>query len=98
MLQPLTDGVPARLGQNTRYGLGVIIREIQLGTVWGHSGFFPGYQAELMYLPSAKVAVAFQVNTSAQGALGRSATRVALEIAQRVVEETGIRKQETGKD
>jgi D-alanyl-D-alanine carboxypeptidase len=87
MLQRLTDAVPARLGQNTKYGLGVIIRETPLGTTWGHSGFFPGYQAELMYLPSAKVAVAFQVNTSAQGALGRSATRVALEVAQRVMEE-----------
>jgi D-alanyl-D-alanine carboxypeptidase len=98
MIPRLTNGVPARLGPNTTYGLGVIIRETPLGTTWGHSGFFPGYQAELIYLPSAKVAVAFQVNTSTQGALGRSATRIALEIAQRVVEETGSRNQESGKD
>ena len=87
MLPHLLEGVPARLGQNTKYGLGVIIRETAVGTTHGHSGFFPGYQAELMYVPSAKVAIAFQVNSSAQGALGRSATRVALDVAQRVVEE-----------
>lgn len=87
MLPRLLEGVPARLGQNTKYGLGVIIRETPLGTTHGHSGFFPGYQAELMYVPSAKVSVAFQVNSSAQGVLGRSATRVAVDVAQRVAEE-----------
>ncbi|HSA57137.1 MAG TPA: serine hydrolase domain-containing protein [Gemmatimonadaceae bacterium] len=87
LLPRLLEAVPARLGPNTRYGLGVIIRETPLGTTHGHSGFFPGYQAELMYLPAAKVAIAFQVNSSAPGALGRSPTRVALDVAQRVVEE-----------
>lgn len=87
LLPQMLDGVPARLGQNARYGLGVIIRQTPLGTTWGHSGFFPGYQAELLYLPDAKVTVAFQVNTSAQGALGRSPGRVALDVMQRVLEE-----------
>ncbi|HEX6313891.1 MAG TPA: serine hydrolase domain-containing protein [Gemmatimonadaceae bacterium] len=83
MLPRLLDGVPARLGQNTRYGLGVIIRETPSGTVYGHSGFFPGYQAEMLYLPSAKAAIAFQVNSSVPGALGRgvSPARFAIEIA-----------------
>jgi D-alanyl-D-alanine carboxypeptidase len=93
MLPRLLDGVPARLGQNTKYGLGVIIRETTLGTLYGHSGFFPGYQAELLYLPAQKAAVAFQVNSSAPGALGRGVSpgRFALEIASLVAEELGRR-------
>ncbi|HEX7121487.1 MAG TPA: serine hydrolase, partial [Gemmatimonadaceae bacterium] len=87
LLSEMLDGVPARLGPNTRYGLGVIIRETPLGSVWGHSGFFPGYLAELLYLPDAKVAVAFQVNTSVSRTLGRSAARVAMDVAERVVSE-----------
>jgi D-alanyl-D-alanine carboxypeptidase len=83
-MRQLLDGVPARLGQNTRYGLGVILRETPDGPVHGHSGFFPGYQAEVVYLPRQKVAVAFQVNSSVPGALGRgmSPARFALEVAR----------------
>ena len=94
MLPKLLDGVPARLGPNAKYGLGVIIRETQaLGTVWGHSGFFPGYQAELFYLPAQKAAIAFQVNSSVPGALGRglSPGRFAIEVAGIVAEELGKR-------
>ena len=89
MLPKLLDGVPARLGQNTKYGLGVIIRETALGTLYGHSGFFPGYQAEVLYLPAQKAAVAFQVNSSVPGALGRGVSpgRFAIEIAGIVAEE-----------
>jgi D-alanyl-D-alanine carboxypeptidase len=89
MLPYMLTGVPARLGQNSRYGLGVIIRETPLGTLYGHSGFFPGYQAELLYSPASKVALALQINTSAPGALGRgrSPFRVAQELLQLVLEE-----------
>jgi D-alanyl-D-alanine carboxypeptidase len=89
MLPNLLDGVPARLGPNAKYGLGVIIRETALGTLYGHSGFFPGYQAEMLYLPAQKAAVAFQVNSSVPGALGRGVSpgRFALEIAGMVAEE-----------
>jgi D-alanyl-D-alanine carboxypeptidase len=63
------DGVPARLGQGVRYGLGVIIwpapsNAPTLGEALGHSGFFPGYQTELRYYPSHKIAAALQVNSS----------------------------------
>jgi len=90
MLPKLLEGVPARLGQNTKYGLGVIIRESPtLGTLYGHSGFFPGYQAEMLYLPTLKAAVAFQVNSSVPRALGQgmSPGRFALEVAGIVAEE-----------
>jgi len=83
MMAPLLDGVPARLGPNTRYGLGVIIRDLPAGQVYGHSGFFPGYQAEMIYLPDVKAVIAFQVNSSVPGTLGRqmSPARFVLEVA-----------------
>ena len=64
LLPRMLDGVPARLGPNTKYGLGVIIRPSPVGDTWGHSGFFPGYATELVYVPEAKVAVAVQVNVT----------------------------------
>jgi D-alanyl-D-alanine carboxypeptidase len=64
LLPRVLDGVPARLGQNVRYGLGVIIRTTPLGPAHGHSGFFPGYATEMLYFPDSKVAVAIQVNVT----------------------------------
>lgn len=60
----MVDGVPSRLGQNVRYGLGVIVRDTPLGPAWGHSGFFPGYATEMMYFPDLRMSAAVQVNTS----------------------------------
>jgi D-alanyl-D-alanine carboxypeptidase len=54
--------VPARLGPDVRYGLGVIVRPTALGETWGHSGFFPGYATEMAYFPDLKIAAAIQVN------------------------------------
>jgi D-alanyl-D-alanine carboxypeptidase len=65
LLPTMLDAVPARLGPNTSYGLGVIIRQTPAGPVWGHSGFFPGYATEMLYVPATKVAAAVQVNLSA---------------------------------
>jgi D-alanyl-D-alanine carboxypeptidase len=64
MLPIMLDAVPARLGPNTFYGLGVIVRQTPNGVVWGHSGFFPGYATEMVYIPSTKVAAAVQVNVT----------------------------------
>jgi D-alanyl-D-alanine carboxypeptidase len=71
MREALT-GVPARLGPNTRYGLGVIIWPGEHGGSVGHSGFFPGYRTEMRYFPEGGFAVALQVNTSNPKGLGRS--------------------------
>jgi D-alanyl-D-alanine carboxypeptidase len=60
----MLDAVPARLGPNTSYGLGVIVRQTPAGPVWGHSGFFPGYATEMIYVPATKVAAAIQVNVT----------------------------------
>jgi D-alanyl-D-alanine carboxypeptidase len=62
----ISSGVPARLGPETRYGLGVILRDTTpAGPTVGHSGFFPGYQTELVHFPKSGVTLAVQINSSA---------------------------------
>jgi D-alanyl-D-alanine carboxypeptidase len=81
MLPVMLDGVPARLGPNVQYGLGVIIRETPLGVSWGHSGFFPGYLTEMAYFPDHGIAVAVQVNSSDFPRLRMSPGRILMELA-----------------
>jgi D-alanyl-D-alanine carboxypeptidase len=71
LMPAFLDGVPAKLGPETKYGLGVIIRPSPLGITYGHSGFMPGYQTELMYFPDLKASIAVQVNSSAPRSTGR---------------------------
>jgi hypothetical protein len=85
MLPRLLDGVPSRLGANTQYGLGVIIRPTSLGPSWGHSGFFPGYATEMTYFPNARIAVAVQVN------LTDPYPRGLVPLMQRLAREAGAR-------
>jgi len=62
----LDSAVPARLGPEVRYGLGVIVRPTTpVGPVVGHGGFFPGYMTELIHARDTGITVAVQVNTSA---------------------------------
>lgn len=83
LLPQALDGVSApMLGRETRYGLGVIIRKLPVGTSYGHSGFFPGYMTDMMYFPDLKVAVAIQVNTSVSRNLGRPLSRVLVEMIE----------------
>ncbi len=82
MLPMMLDGVPARLGPNTRYGLGVILRDTPLGPAWGHSGFFPGYLTEMAYFPDHRIAVAVQFNTSDVRSLAMSPGSVLLQLAR----------------
>jgi D-alanyl-D-alanine carboxypeptidase len=78
----INAAVPARLGPQVSYGLGVIIRPATpVGPVWGHSGFFPGYQSELVYAVDRGITVAVQINTSAPRSTGnRSMLRVAYDL------------------
>ena len=83
LLPQVLDGVAApMLGRETKYGLGVIIRQTQAGMSYGHSGFFPGYLTDVMYFPDKKVAVAVQVNTSVGKDLGKPLGRVLVELAE----------------
>ena len=81
MMPAFLDGVTAKLGPDTKYGLGVIIRSSPLGVTYGHSGFMPGYQTELMYFPELKSSIAVQVNSSAPRSTGRSLRAYAIEFA-----------------
>jgi D-alanyl-D-alanine carboxypeptidase len=61
----ISEAVPARLGPETKYGLGVIVRPTTpAGPTWGHSGFFPGYQTELIHFTDSGMTLAIQINTS----------------------------------
>jgi D-alanyl-D-alanine carboxypeptidase len=82
LLPLMLDGVPARLGPGSRYGLGVILTDTPAGPSQGHSGFFPGYLTEMAYFPELDVGVALQVNTSVGRALGRSPVSVLVELAR----------------
>jgi D-alanyl-D-alanine carboxypeptidase len=82
LLPMMLDGVPARLGTGSRYGLGVILSETPAGPSQGHSGFFPGYLTEMAYFPELDVAVALQVNTSVGQALGRPPAAVVADLAR----------------
>jgi len=68
LLEQARDGVPAPLGPEGRYGLGVIMMELPAGTAWGHSGFMPGYRTEAYYFPERGFALAMQINTTSPGA------------------------------
>lgn len=81
----IDSAVPSKLGPNAKYGLGVIVRSgTPVGEVWGHSGFFPGYLTEMIYLPERGLAVAVQINTSDARAIGTSPLRIAYALAEAV--------------
>jgi D-alanyl-D-alanine carboxypeptidase len=85
LLPSMLDGVAApMLGRETKYGLGVIIRQTPAGVTYGHSGFFPGYLTDMMYFPDKKIAVAVQVNTSVGRTLGRPLSAVLVEAANTI--------------
>jgi D-alanyl-D-alanine carboxypeptidase len=82
MLPVMLEGPQAKLGPESRYGLGVIIRPSPLGITYGHSGFMPGYMTELVYFPDLKVSVAVQVNTSVPRATGRPLRTFTIDFAR----------------
>lgn len=86
MMPKMLDGVAAQLGPESKYGLGVIIRPSPLGITYGHSGFMPGYQTELVYFPDRKLSIAVQVNSSAPRSTGRSLRAFALDFAQLITQ------------
>ena len=86
LLPQVLDGLSApMLGRETKYGLGVIIRQTVLGPAYGHAGFFPGYMTDMMYFPEQRVAVAVQVNTSVGRSLGKPLSRVVVEMMETIV-------------
>lgn len=89
LLPQVIDGVAApMLGRETKYGLAAIIRQTTAGTVYGHSGFFPGYMTDMMYFPEHKIAIAVQVNTSVGRSLGKPLSRVLVEVMETIKAQT----------
>jgi D-alanyl-D-alanine carboxypeptidase len=84
MLPKMLDGVPARLGPESKYGLGVIIAPSPHGITYGHSGFMPGYQTELVYFPDLKTSIAVQVNSSAPRSTGQGLRAFVMAFAQTI--------------
>ena len=78
----LSSAVAAKLGRDTKYALGVIIRPTPMGIAYGHSGFFPGYMTELLYFPEKQLCVAVQCNSSDFKNLKIGLLRVLLTIAK----------------
>jgi D-alanyl-D-alanine carboxypeptidase len=68
-----------KLGKGAQYGLGVIILPTRVGKTYGHSGFFPGYMTNMMYLPEHKIAVAIQVNSSVPKDIRRNPAGILVE-------------------
>ncbi|MHC4991409.1 MAG: serine hydrolase domain-containing protein [Planctomycetota bacterium] len=56
--------VAAQLGPGSRYGLGMMERPSDLGTVIGHSGYFPGYLTDMAWYDDHDLALTMQVNTT----------------------------------
>ena len=89
----LSSAVTAKLGRDTKYALGVIIRNTPLGPAYGHSGFFPGYMTELLYFPSSGICVAVQCNSSDFTKLKLSLLRCAMEIGGLVIQDSKVKTQ-----
>jgi len=81
LMPKFLDGVAARLGPEAKYGLGVIIRPSPMGVTYGHSGYMPGYQTELVYFPELETSIAVQVNSSAPRSTGKSLRAFAIDFA-----------------
>ncbi len=86
MLDVRRTGTPPVGGE---YGLGVMARDTTLGRGFGHSGWFPGYRSEMLYLPEHGLALGLQINTDDPARLRLRAEEVIEELAARIVEELG---------
>lgn len=83
--QMMNEAVPAKLGRDVKYGLGVIVRPTAIGTGYGHSGFFPGYLTEVLYFPDHKMAIAVQANSSDFGRIKLSLLRILVEMGKSAI-------------
>ena len=72
------------------YGLGVGVRDTDLGKAYGHSGYFPGYITAMGYFPDQKIAVAIQFNRDYD--VGDPSSQL-VELAKVVIEELRPRTQ-----
>ena len=60
-LAEMLDAKPSE--GKARYGLGVSITGSGAGPVYGHDGWTPGYQTQVVYFPEFKLGAALQINS-----------------------------------
>ena len=81
--EAMREGVPAATGRDHQYGLGLQIRPGgDLGTSYGHSGWFPGYITDAAYFPDADLSLAIQMNTDDLRGKKISAYALLMELAE----------------
>lgn len=95
LLPEVLQALPAPLlGKTTGYGLGVIVRQTPFGQGYGHSGFFPGYMTDMMYLADSGLSLSVQVNTSVPERLGgKSLNTVLIDMASQLLTSTQAKPQ-----
>lgn len=74
------------LGRNSKYGLGVIVRESNLGQSLGHDGGFPGYTSTMCYYQDKKIAASLMVNTDAPNAFSKRAYQILNELVETAIQ------------
>jgi D-alanyl-D-alanine carboxypeptidase len=93
LLPDVLRGVPAGqmdVGKDALAGLGIEMAPTPLGLAYGHGGFFPGYLSLVLWYPDAGMALAIQVNSSANGALSRPLRDVLHEAARALTSDTTV--------
>ena len=83
----MQTGVRAQTGKDHLYGLGLQIRPVDNGYTYGHSGWFPGYLTDCLYVPESDLALAIQFNTDNVRQLKRS-TMGYLQLLGRIITES----------
>jgi D-alanyl-D-alanine carboxypeptidase len=77
-----SNAVPAKMGRDVKYGLGIIYRPTAAGAAYGHSGYFPGYLTEMLYFPDKQCCIVVQANSSDFKSLKGSVLRCLIELAK----------------
>lgn len=88
----MVAGAEVREALGSGYGLAAQIWKTDLGTSYGHGGWFPGYLSQMEYFPNEKIAVAIQFNTDAVRQLKKGPRRYLLDIAHVVINEMAVKK------
>lgn len=91
-LTQMLAGDVVRPGLGSGYGLGAQIWKGDLGTSYGHGGWFPGYLSQMEYFPAQKIAIAIQFNTDAGRQLKKGPRSYLLDIARVVIAETAAKQ------
>jgi len=88
----MVAGAEVREALGSGYGLGAQVWKTDLGTSYGHGGWFPGYLSQMEYFPNEKIAVAIQFNTDSVRQLKKGPRRYLIDIAHLVINEMAVKK------